>query len=142
MKHDYTTRMMRPEEFPQMGEWLNANRQANRFDPDIFTYASTQVLAVDKDGSPDLYMPFQVVLMAESLAPRPARTNREMALSIKKAMHALVKKAEEHRIGEVYVLGTEPSVIEFAKAHGFEEVRDVTVLRLKPGKLTPPPEEK
>jgi hypothetical protein len=141
--HTHTARQASGEEFPQLVEWMHANRAANRYDPEIFSYHSTRVIAVDRDEEPILYLPYQLVIMTESLAPRPGLSKRETAVGLRAAIHHVARIAKHSKIAEMYFLGTDDETVEFAKQHGYEEVKDVRVMRLKPGRMNPPlPEDK
>jgi hypothetical protein len=128
MKHEYTARLADTSEAGQVAEWTHANRGKNFYDPEVFTYDSARIMAVDKDGQPQAYLPFQATIMTESLAPRPARTVKE-----------IVRWAKKSGMGEIYFLSHPDDVEtrEFAKAHGYEEL-ELRVMRLKIKNMNPP----
>lgn len=127
------------DEIPTFAAWLHANRDKNHYDPDIFKYDSTRVVAVEKDGSPMLYLPFQFTIMTDALAPKPARTLPEIAKALKEAIHFVVRLAKKSKIGEIYFLcdPEDKHTLAFAKAHGYEEL-NLRVMRLKPKDMIPP----
>lgn len=137
--HEYKARLARLDEIPQLAEWIHANRSKNFYDPEIFQYDSTRVMAVDKDGHAEGYLPFQAVIMTESLAPKPARTLKETAMLLKTAIHQIVRWAKSVGMGEIYFLSHPDDVEtrEFAKQHGYEEM-NLKVMRLKLNKMNPP----
>lgn len=137
--HEYTSRFASQEDIPNLVEWIHDNRDRNHYDPEIFKYDSTRVVAVDKDGSPVCYLPFQFTIMSDALAPKPARTIPEIARSLKEAIHFIVRLAKKSKIGEVYFLcdPNDTDTARFAKAHGYEEL-NLKVMRLKPSKMVPP----
>ena len=117
-------------DIPLLAAWLFENRQQNHFDPDVMEYASTRILSTtDKDG-PVMYLPYQLVFMLESIATRPGVSKGKVALSLQECFDMLVTNSEQFGIGEIYTVATEPTILEFAKAHGFEEMEG-TLLRIK-----------
>ena len=132
----FEARRARWDEARQVGEWTHANREKNHYDPEIFKYESTRVLAVDKSREPILYLPYQLVILAEALAPKPGLSPGDTAAGIKEALHEIVRVAMQSKIGEVYFLGGDVETAEFAKAHGFEELH-LKVMRLKPTNMKP-----
>ena len=102
--HQYTAREAMAADLPNFIEWMHANRGKNKYDPTIFGYESTRVLVVDKDGEPECFLPYQLTIMTESLAPRPARTKRETALALKTAIHSIARIAKQSKIGEIFFL--------------------------------------
>lgn len=89
-KNDYTARWATKDEIPSFVEWLHANRDKNHYDPEIFRYDSTQVAAADKNGEPVCYLPFQFTVMTDALAPKPERTQGEIAGALKTLIHFVV----------------------------------------------------
>jgi hypothetical protein len=141
-KHEYKARVAGAGDIMNCVEWIHANRSKNHYDPDIFKYESTRFMAVDKDGTPDGYLPYQLVIMTDSFAPRPGRTLPELALILKEALHAIVRVAKQSRIGEVYFLCApeDEETRKFAITHGYEEL-PFKVMRLKPRNMVPPIQE-
>jgi hypothetical protein len=138
--HEYKARLAAQEEIPNIVEWTHANRGKNFYDPEIFQYDSTRIMAVDQDGSPIGYLPFQATIMTESLAPKPARTLREIAMMLKMAILQIAGWAKSAGMGEIYFLSHPDDVEtrEFAKAHGYEEL-NLRVMRLKLKNVNPQP---
>lgn len=138
-KHEYNARFTTHDDVRTLVEWIHANREKNHYDPDIFTYDSTRIVAVEKDGVPEMFLPFQFTIMTDSLAPKPARTKPEIARALKEAIYFVVRLAKKKKIGEVYFLAdpADKQTIAFAKAHGYDEL-NLRVMRLKPKNMYPP----
>lgn len=119
--------------------WMHENRNRNGYDPSIFGYQATKVIAVDKDGNPMCYLPYQYTIMTESLAPKPARTKGEIARALQVAIHEVARRARASGIGEIYFLSDPEDVHTraFAKTHGYEEL-PLMVMRLKLKDMNPP----
>lgn len=137
--HEYTARFATKDEIPKFTEFLHGNRKKNHYDPEIFQYDSTRVAAVDKDGEPICYLPFQFTIMTDALAPKPARTRGEIARALKELIHFVVRLAKKSRIGEIYFLcdPEDKETLAFAKLHGYDEL-NLKVMRLKPKNMLPP----
>jgi len=77
--------------------------------------------------------------MTDALAPKPALTLPELAEGLKEAIHFVVRLAKKSKIGEIYFLADpeDTETLEFAKAHGYDEL-DLRVMRLKPSRMNPP----
>jgi hypothetical protein len=140
--HTLQARQAKVTEFPQLVEWMHANRGANRYDPDIFTYRSVRTLAVDQDDEPILYLPYMLTITTESLAPKPGASKREIAIGLREAIHQVVRIAKKSGIDEIYFMASDQETVDFAKKHGYEEL-PFRPMRLKTKNLTPPlPEDK
>lgn len=124
-----------PKDAGLLADWMAKARAINIFDMDIVNYPSLQVLCAH-NSEPLLYMPLQLVVMLESLAPKPGITPREEALALRELAHAVVLLAKQHKVSEVYFLCKDQRVVDFATAHGFQQMPDhVKTLRLKLDKL-------
>lgn len=137
--HKYEARFATKDELPNLAAWLHDNLAKNHYDPDIFTYPSTSVVAVDKDGNPMCYLPFQATIMTDALAPKPARTIPEIAAALKAAIHFVARLAKKAHIGEIYFLADpeDKGTIDYATKHGYESL-NLTVMRLKLKNMVPP----
>ncbi len=134
----YTAKLAPIEEAQQFGLWLHANRDKNFYDPDFMKYDATRVIGSYKDGEAIGYLPFQTVIMTESLAPKPGSTFKQIAACLKTAIHEIVRWAKTAGMGEIYFL-SHPDDVEtrdFAKAHGYEELT-LRVMRLKLHNMQP-----
>jgi hypothetical protein len=130
------TRQLIETDIKLFGEWLYLNRELNRFDPDIFTYGSTRVIAVAEDDDPVMFVPYQIVILMESVAPNPRASPMKRALALKQFQAYLIDLAAASGIGEIYFVATDKDMESIAKRHGYEEVEG-TLLRLKPHNFNP-----
>lgn len=144
--HQYTARDAVGADLRNFVEWLHANRGLNNYDPTIFGYTSTQIIAVDKDGETICFLPYQVTIMddketimTESLAPKPGLTRAEVAKALETAIHEVARRAKAKGIGEIYFLSDQKDVATraFAKVHGYDELT-LKVMRLRLKDMVPP----
>jgi N-acetylglutamate synthase-like GNAT family acetyltransferase len=126
-------RPIRPEDQEAFVDWSARNLARNQFDLDILNYRQTVILCAH-DGKPLLFMPVQLAIMLESLAPRPESSDLQRAAAIKELIHAIVLLAKSAGMGELYFVSKDQDIIDLAQRHGFEEAPG-TVLRLKVDKL-------
>jgi hypothetical protein len=136
--HNVNARFAEVTDIPKLAEWLYLNRKKNKFDPEVFQYDSSRIMAMELDGSPAMYQPYQLVIMLEGLAPKPGLTPLETALLLREGLHAVARVAKVSHIDEVYFLSGDEETITFAEAHGFTELKTLKVLRLKVKDMTPP----
>jgi hypothetical protein len=130
------------EDALQLVEWLHANRELNQYDPEILSYDSTRVLAVEMNDETIMYLPYQLTIMTDSLAPKPGLSKRKKAVGLREAIHGVVRIAKASHLGEIYFIGSDDETVEFAKQHGYEEVKGARLMRLKPRHMVPAlPEE-
>ncbi len=94
----------------------------NEADASVFGYKSTTFRCAYSQDKIIAFMPLQRPLMLESLAKNPEATPIEMAAALRSLIQDVLRSAEEEGAGELYFLGSEASLPEFAKKHGFEEV--------------------
>jgi hypothetical protein len=127
-----TARLADASDAPQFTEWVTST-SLNLFDPDIATYPNLRTLAIDKNGSPVLYIPFQPTFTVESLAHKPDITPRENAVALRAFQDAIEKLAAAYGIREIYFMCKDESLIDFVEGHGYERVK-CAVLRKKIGK--------
>jgi hypothetical protein len=123
------TRQFVESDIEIFGRWLYSNRELNRFYPDLFTYGSTRILATD-----NMYMPYHLVAVLESLAPNPSATHVQRAAAIKALVHDVAVTAEQLGVGEIWFTEDDPALIQSATRHGFE-LLDAKVLRIQTSKL-------
>ena len=106
----------------EFGEWLYANRKLNHFDPNIFGYKSTRILAAeDRDGLV-LFLPYQMVLMTDSLAPKPGVSKLKKGLALRECIYSLIDHARESGIGEIYFVATDKETEDFAVSQKYEVI--------------------
>lgn len=103
----------------------------NLFDPAVMDYPTTRTV-VAHNGEPLMYMPYQQVLMMESLAPKPGISPIEEGLALREITKSVALLASQAGIREAYFLCKDERVVKFASAHGFEVLPWTTMrMRLK-----------
>jgi N-acetylglutamate synthase-like GNAT family acetyltransferase len=112
-----------------VAEWVTKNAAENQIDTDIFAYPQTKIYAAT-NGKPICYLPVQMVVMMESLAPNPEATDSERAEAIRQLLKGVVLQAHGAGIREVYFVGTDKRVNRIATRHGFEKIK-FPVYRMK-----------
>jgi len=130
MKHIWTRYADFAKDTPEFIEYMKGAQDINLFDPDVMTYPNTKVLAAYGQEGVKMFMPFQMTITLESLAPKPGLTEREEALALKELAQQVVFLAKANGIEEVYFLCSDDTVINFAEKHGFERIPHTT-MRLK-----------
>ncbi len=138
----YTAKLAPIEEAQQFGLWLHANRDKNFYDPDFMKYDATRVIGSYKDGEAIGYLPFQTVIMTESLAPKPGSTFKQISALLKTAVHEIARWAKIAGMGEIYFLANpdDMDTIRFAQEHGYERL-NLVPMRLKLHNMRPPLKE-
>jgi len=121
---------------PLYAEYAAANSARSLFDMNVLTYPNTSVY-VAHSGDPVMFLPVQMAAVLESLAPKPGLPRSEQARALAEIVTSVVYDASRQGVREIYFLSADAPTIEFAKRHGFEEVRH-TVLRLKLGAIEEP----
>jgi hypothetical protein len=127
-------RQLKKDDIALFNEWLYANRDLNTFDPEIFRYESTRILAADDGSEPVMYMPYHLTIVLESLAPNPTASRQQRALAIRELVHEIADTATKLGVGEIWFAGTDQHLIDFAQDHGFE-VMNAKVLKAKTSTL-------
>ena len=111
--------------------WVWNLRKINMFDMSVIGYPRTCMLrASDGDGAL-LYMPLQPVLMYDSIAAKPGISPRQEALALSRIQQLVGSVAKDGGFGESYFMCRDDRVADIAAAHGFEELKNVRVLRQK-----------
>jgi|SRR5579859_3683048 len=123
-------RTARPEDAPQILEWLRAN-PANEFDPGILSYPTLQVLC-SYNSEPVCYLPTQKALILESTAIRPGLSELDSAQALRDLVKAAQLLASQSGIKEVFYMGTDKRLNAMAGRHNFT-LRDWKVLQMKLG---------
>ena len=124
------TRMARPEDAPQILEWLQANPD-NLFDPGILNYPTLQVLC-SYNSEPVCYLPTQKALILESTAIRPGLSELDSAQALRDLVKAAQLLASQSGIREIFYMGTDSRLNAMAGKHNFI-LRDWKVLQMKLG---------
>jgi hypothetical protein len=122
-------RLASPTDVAKASEFIH-NTPNNLLDPGIVDYPSLRVLAVDVNEDPKVFAPIHPVLVVESLAHSPGITPRENAYALRKLQDALEATAKVYGISEIWWMCADPTLIELAARHGYEEVK-TKVLRKK-----------
>jgi hypothetical protein len=125
-----TVRLANESDAQNFVGWQTGTR-LNLFDPAIATYPSLRTLAVDIDGSPVSYVPFHPVMAVESIGHKPDLTPRENAYALRKVQDALEDVARTYGMAEIWWQCSDPTLIEFAKRHGYEVLTSAVTLRKK-----------
>lgn len=125
-----SVRLATAEDAPQAAEWM-LSTPLNLFDPEIANYPSLRTLAVDIDGSPELYVPFHPVLVVESLAHAPNVNHRRNAYALLQAQKSLDNIARSYGMSEIYWMCQDQSLINLAVRHGDYRPVNSQVLRKK-----------
>jgi hypothetical protein len=129
-------RLAKPEEAEMAVKWL-AETPNNMFDPAVLGYPGTVTLCAENDnGTPDLFMPFQIVMFLESLGTRPDIRKRDKVEAMIKAVMGAVQFAQGAKIREIYFFGKDIGTNENAKRCEFETIcedkeRGVSLFRLR-----------
>jgi hypothetical protein len=114
----------------KFADWMWEARQLTRFDPDVLTYPRIVMAKTTKGDETTSYTPIQPVLMAESFAPSLTANVGTKAAALYEIQELLVRTMQTTGMGESYFLA-EDSLAEFALSHGWEEIKDVRILRRK-----------
>lgn len=119
---EITIRFAEPKDAPLFTSWVKEIQELNLFDPTVMSYPTTNLLAVDKDGEPILYMPFQAVICGESLAPKPGLSKREEAIALKRVHEGLTNIAKGTGVREIVFVCKDESFAQFITHYGYEEL--------------------
>jgi len=122
-------RYITPDDSKKFIEWIN-NTPANLYDAEVLKYPTLKVVCSYGENGPVAFLPFQRVLMLESLA-----VNQEAAvIETAQAFRDLVKAAELDASGtqckEMYFICKDENVLRVAQGHGFERI-EFPVVRMR-----------
>lgn len=125
------------EDGPIFKDWVEANKEKNKFDPAVMAYPNTITLcAYDEDG-PLAFLPFQQPLMVdasgdkpiaetpmflEGLAMRPGASKLDTSRALKEFIQAAVFLGHMKGTGELYFLGTDEGTDALAENQLFERL--------------------
>lgn len=121
-------------DIPNLSDWLARNAGRNHADADAMSYPSTSVLAAYDNDGVLMYLPLQMTVMMESLAPNPALSNSKHALALREMVKTIMFTARTKGIGEIYFLLDEndKALERFARKHGFDVIpTGLKAMRLK-----------
>lgn len=125
-----TVRPAEPSDAHSFFEYTLASLDINLADADSLTAPTFTVLAADSEEGPEMYMPYQLTMTLDALAPKPGLDPRKEAICLKRLMEYAVDTCNKIGVSEINFMCCDKRVIEFAEAHGFE-VLIHPVLRLK-----------
>lgn len=123
--------LMQPEEQKQFTEWVWNRRELNMFDPSVIGYPRATMLKASKDGGAILYIPLQPVLMYDAVAAKPEITESEKTDSMLKIGELIDSVQKDLGYAEAYFLCRDDQIAELCLKNGFEELKDVRILRHK-----------
>ena len=120
-----------PEDAKRFSEWVWAMRGLNMFDPSVISYPRTVMLRASNEADPLLFVPLQSVLMFDSIAPKPGLSPRQEALCLRRIDQKVESLAKDSQHREVYFICRDDRVADLCARHGYEEIKDVRILRKK-----------
>lgn len=112
-------RLAQPEESKQIVDWLNNTPE---FDPGILKYPMLGVHCAYNGAGPIAYLPFQRVIMLESLAVNPEAGPVDRGRAYRDLVKGVTLVASAEKIRELYFLATDEKVAKMAINHDFEEL--------------------
>lgn len=104
----------------QFIEWVVANIERNRFEPEILGYKATRVIEAFAGDKTLLYMPTQQCTVLDSAAVNPEASKLERAAALKQITQTVAWEARRQGQGEVLFMCSDPETAEFATHHGYE----------------------
>lgn len=123
-------RSARKEDAETFTQWCQQTAEKTHFDLDILQYPLLRVFAADEQGKTRGFLPIHPVLMLESLVTDPELSDYQRARLLRVLIPAVVSRAWDEQIREVYFVCFDDKLAELALSSGFEAV-DGRVLRLK-----------
>ena len=112
-------------------EWVWRLRHINMFEPKVLAAPRTVMCKAydEKTGDPLLFMPLQPVLMYDAIASSPDLTPRQEALALARINQQVEEIAKTTGFQEIYFICRDDSVSDICARHGFEEIKNVRVLK-------------
>lgn len=108
---------------PMFLKWLWDGREQNDVDFRILDYPTFRVVAAEKDGKPQAFLPLQTCIVLESLALGPELEPKEKLDSVVEMVHNIGKEAFREGIRELYYISSDERTDESAvRQLGFERV--------------------
>lgn len=129
MEWNVPVRGIKPEEFDTLVKWLVEQQDKNYVDLGMLSYPKTAVL-VAGNGTPNLFMPVQPVLMLESLAAKPGISGRDFMKSLKCLVDSVKEIAAKQGIAELYFFIGDKRIEKLGHYVGFEKM-DLPCYRLR-----------
>jgi len=121
-------------------DWLYANRDENRFDPDIFKKKQVTIFTCFDESGIVGFIPVCVALAVESLAWRPGLSPEKRSLALKSFQQTLVYEASKMNCPYAFMSTIDPYYVEFVTRYGWKEA-EVPVLSLRFSDLEPSEEK-
>jgi hypothetical protein len=115
----------------QLIDWMKRGMPLNMFDPNMLLYPRTVICTAKADDENLLFIPLQPVLMYDAIASAPDITPRQEALALYRIGQVTDRLAKDLGFRETYFFCRDNSVTDLCADHGFEEVKNVRVLRRK-----------
>lgn len=130
MSKEIFIRPMKKEEIASFEKFSLLNSERSLYDPDVVTYPTLRVMAAE-NGKVIGYLPYHDVLMLESFAPDPASTDSERAEACRQFVKTVYTVAASAGVREIFFYGNDKRLNRIARRHGFEEIKNVKVFRMK-----------
>jgi len=124
-----TVRFAEPGDSEKCAEYMSKTK-GNLVDPEVFKYPTTNTLVVENGEEPELFFPFQAVLVVESLGVKPGLSAMEESKALNKAYIAIESLALNLGVREIMFLCNDETLIQFVERRGFEKIK-WTVMRRK-----------
>lgn len=115
----------------QLIDWMKRGMPLNMFDPNMLLYPRTVICTAKNDNENFLFVPLQPVLMYDAIASAPGISPRQEALALYRIGEVTDRLAKDSGFREVYFFCRDNSVSDLCAKHGFEEIKNVRVLRKK-----------
>lgn len=112
-------------------EYVWSMKPLNLFDREVLTYPRTVMLRAKNEEGNQLFIPLQSVLMYDSIAPRPGLSPMAEARALSKIGEVVDQAAQDSGVAEVYFFCRDDRVADLCSRHGYEEIRNVRVLKKK-----------
>lgn len=100
-------------------KWVWTLRDKNAFDMKVMTYPRTCMARVQNEEETIMLLPFQPVLMYESLAPKPGLTDRQRALGLWRIGEVVDRAMKDTGMYESFFITTDAQEAETCSHHGW-----------------------
>lgn len=119
---------MTEQDVTNFKQWVWNLRSINMFDPVVMSAPRTVMCCAGND-EPLLYVPLQPVLMFDAIAAKPGLTPRQEAMCLWKIGEKVDEVAKATGYQEIWFVCRDDRVSDICAAHGFEEIKNVRVLK-------------
>lgn len=110
-------------------QWVWRQRSTNLFQTDVMKAPRMVMCKALKGEDAALYVPLHPVLMFDAIASAPDLTPRQEALALWKIGQEADRIARDTKHREIYFICRDDRVSDICAKHGFEEVKNVRVLK-------------